>query len=184
MSTPPIVIIAEPDPMISSVLRVEFSHWDFAVFLAASSREAEDYAKHTVAHLVVLDIGRPDLLAFEACARIRRRPGYAQRPIVLTATQVPDRVRDAAIRAGATALQEKPYSVNDLFNALTPHAGANNPLLTSRSRRLEMAEPRQEWTPAPLAADRSGEESALARNGLLLPIVRGSGKRIPLLRRT
>ena len=76
MSTPPIVIIAEPDPMISSALRVEFTHLDFAVFLAASGQEADEYAAYTVAQLVVIDAGLR-VGPYEACARIRRREGYA-----------------------------------------------------------------------------------------------------------
>ena len=73
MSTPPIVIIAEPDPMISSVLRVEFTHLDFAVFLAASGREADDYAAHTVAHLVVIDAR----LQFRSLRGLRPHPPAA-----------------------------------------------------------------------------------------------------------
>src|ERR1700761_7747322 len=103
MSPPPIVIIAEPDPMISSVLRVEFTHMDFAVFLATSGREAEKYAAHTVAHLVVLD-AKLQLEACEACARIRRRQGYADRPIVLTTNEPSPRIQAAADKAGATLL--------------------------------------------------------------------------------
>src|ERR1700710_3062685 len=103
MSTPPIVIIAEPDPMISSVLRVAFTQWDFAVFLATSGQEAEDYAAHAVAHLVVLDV-KLQLAAYDACARIRRRQGYAARPIVLTANEPSPRIRAAAEAAGATVV--------------------------------------------------------------------------------
>jgi len=35
--------------MISGVLRVEFSRWDFAVLLATSCEEADGYAAQTVA---------------------------------------------------------------------------------------------------------------------------------------
>jgi CheY-like chemotaxis protein len=79
----PIVIIAEPDPLIRNVLRVEFTHWDYVVRLAAAGQEAEDYAAHAVAHLIVLD-AKLQLGAYDACARIRLQPEYAARPIVLT----------------------------------------------------------------------------------------------------
>ena len=169
--------------MISSVLRVEFTHWDFAVLLAADGREAEDYASQTVAHLIVLDTGKQHLGAYEACVRIRRRAGYAERPIVLTANDPSDRMMAAAERAGATALLPKPYSVRDLFAAVTPHLAADDPLLTSRARRPGTAEQKLEWTGAPSPAQRSGSGSALTRNGLLLPIVRGRGVKIPLIRK-
>jgi CheY-like chemotaxis protein len=181
MSTPPIVIIAEPDPMIRSVLRVEFTHWDFAVFLAASGREADDYAAHTVAHLVVID-ARLQLGAYEACARIRRRPGYATRPIVLTATEASPRIAAAAQKAGATVLLAKPYSVTDLISAIRPFVLPDDLLLTHRAQAPGVSEPK-EWSRSPNLTWQASGNSALARNGLLLPIVRGKGVTIPLVRK-
>src|SRR4051812_22180696 len=100
MTTPPIIIISEPDPMISGVLRVEFSRWNFAVLLASSCEEAADYAAQTVAALIVLDSAKAQMAAYETCARIRRRPGYASRPIVLTGWNVSARTQAAATTAG------------------------------------------------------------------------------------
>ncbi|HEY4172876.1 MAG TPA: response regulator [Rhodopila sp.] len=181
MSTPPIVIIAEPDPIISSVLRVEFTRLDFAVLLAASGPEAEDYAGQTVAHLVVLDT-KFYLGAYDACARIRRLPGYADRPIVLTATEPSPKVRAAAERASATAVLAKPYSVDDLFNAIRPFIPANDLMLTHSARVGGMNAPRT-WAPTPPLTWESGGNSALSRNGQLLPIVRGKGVLIPHIRK-
>ncbi|HEY4045031.1 MAG TPA: hypothetical protein VGM32_24740 [Rhodopila sp.] len=186
MSTPPIIIVSEPDPMISGVLRVEFSRWDFAVLLATDSEEADTYATQTVASLVVLDATKVSLGAYEACARIRRRAGYARRPIVLTVREISARARAAAATAGATALLPKPYSVTDLFRAITRHIQPNDPLLSVASRRQAGAAeaPSQEWRAPGSLEWRSGGESALSRNKLLLPIVRGNGRRIPLAGRS
>ena len=181
MSTPPIVIIAEPDPMISSALRVEFTHLDFAVLLAASGQEAEDYAAHAVAHMIVLD-AKLHLPAYDACVRIRRRPGYTTRPIVLTANEPSARIKAAAEKAGATIVLPKPYSVSGLLDAITPFVPANDLLLTHRRIGSRMMEA-QEWTPSPNLSWRSGINSALTRNGRLLPIVRGKTVSIPLYRK-
>ena len=181
MSTVPTVIIAEPDPNISSVLRVEFTHWDFAVFLAASGTEAEDYAAHTVAHLVVLD-ARLDLGAYDACARIRRRPGYAGRPIVLTTNKPSPRVKAAAGAAGVTVVLTKPYSVSDLFNAIRPFVSPDDPLLACRAHAGGM-NTSQEWAPAPARTWQTDGGSALSRDGQLLPVVRRKGVMIPLFRK-
>jgi DNA-binding response OmpR family regulator len=182
MLTPPIIIVSEPDPMISAVLRVEFSRWDFAVLLATNSGEADTYAAQTVASLVVLDASRARLSAYEACARIRRRQGYADRPIVLTVRDISPRMRAAAATAGATALLAKPYSVMDLFRVITPHMQPDDPLLLAGHTQAGVAAPpAQEWKlPQPLEW-RSGSESALSRNRLLLPIVRGTEKRVPVI---
>lgn len=181
MSTPPIVIIAEADPMISSVLRVEFTRLDFAVFLAVSGREAEEYAAHSVAHLVVLD-ARAQLEACESCARIRRRQGYANRPIVLTTNEPSPRLKAASNKAGATLLLEKPYSVSGLFGAIESFLPPDDLLLTHRALAPGMRAPRT-WAPAQSKTWSSGGDSALTRNGRLLPIVRGKGVSIPFIKK-
>lgn len=182
MPTPPVIIVFEPDPMISGVLRVEFSRWDFAVLLAVSTQEADSYAAQTVASLIVLDASRGHMPAYEACARIRRRAGYANRPIVLTVREISERTAEAARTAGATALLPKPYSVMDLFRAVTPHMQPDDPLLLAgRTMAGVAAPPTQEWKrPGPLEWH-SGGDSALSRNRLLLPIVRGTGRKISIL---
>ncbi len=183
MSTPPVIIVAEPDPMVSSVLRVEFSRLDFAVLLANSLPEAEDFASRAIASLVVLDTARDGSVAYECCARIRRRDGYAQRPILITAKDASPRIRAAADTAGATALLLKPYSLRELFCAVTPHIAANDPLLTARYAQPGMASPPAHiWDERAPPEWESGAESALTRNRLLLPIVRGPGRSMPLVR--
>ena len=180
---PEIIIIYEPDPMIRGVLRVEFSHWDFAVLLAESADEAEAYATQAVASMVVLDAERSHLAAFQACARIRRIPGYSHRPIVVTMKQMSDRTKAAGEAAKATVLLTKPYSMMDLFQAVRPHLPANDPLLTTSPHKLGVAAPpQQEWKPGSAPQWHSNDVSALSRNKMLLPIVRGTGKRIPVYR--
>jgi len=181
MSTPPIIIISEPDAMISGVLRVEFSRWDFAVLLAGSSEEADAFAKQTVACLVVLDASKSRLSAYESCARIRHRQGYAERPIVVTVREDSPQAKAAAQTAGATALLTKPYSFMDLFRAVTPHLQPHDPLLLAGQKLAGVAAPpTQEWKPPGALEWHSGGESALSRNRMLLPIVRGVGTKIPI----
>ena len=148
--------------------------------LAASGPEAEDYAAHAVAHLIVLDT-KLQLGAYDACARIRRRPGYADRPIVLTTNEASPRVKAAADTAGVTVVLAKPYSVSDLFSAIRPFVPSDDLLLTHRARG-GLGEPK-DWTLASPRTWQSGGNSALTRNGQLLPIVRGKGVMIPLIRK-
>jgi DNA-binding response OmpR family regulator len=180
MTTSPIIIIAEPDAMISGMLRVEFSRWDFAVLLATSCEQAGVFAAQTVAALVVLDAAKAPMSAYETCVRIRRRPGYAARPIVLTEWEISARTQAAATTAGATALLAKPYSVMDLFRAITPHMPADDPLLVAGHVQTGLAAPPvQEWKRPGTPESNSDAASPLSRNRMLLPIVRGTGTKIP-----
>ncbi len=184
MSAPPTIIIAEPDPIVRDVLRVELSRLDFVVLLAASSHEAEEFAGRTIAHLVVLDVGRSGFSGYDACARTRRRDGYQDTPIVLMVHQRSARVDAAAERAGATSVLSKPYSFNDLLDALAPHLPPDDPLLTNRPRVSGWGEPKgQTWGQAPSLEWRFGNDSGLSRNRFMLPIVRGVGVKVPLYRK-
>ena len=91
----------------------------------------------------------------------------------------------SAATAGATVLLPKPYSVMDLFRAITPHMQPSDPLLWAGGAGTGIAAPpTREW-PVPVSLEwRSGGDSALSRNKLLLPIVRGVGKKIPFFGKT
>ena len=183
MSALPVVIISEPTTMISDVLRVEFSCLGFIVLLAANGQEAEEFASQTLANLVVLDVSTMKLSGYAACARIRRQSGYANQPIILTVGEISTQDTAAAEAAGATGLLAKPYSMNDLIQAVMPHLPAGDPLLTHPSQGSGMAEAPREWKPLPRPAWRFGAESGLSRNGRMLPIFRGQGVRMPLIRK-
>jgi DNA-binding response OmpR family regulator len=182
MAAVPIIIIADPDPMVSNALRVELTGQDCAVILASTSKEAEEYAAQAVAELIVLDVTRMKLNGYAACARIRHRNGYAARPIVLTAAEIQPRDTEAAKKAGATLLLAKPYSVNGLVQAVTPFLAGDDPLRTHLPRQPYKAQ--IDWTKEPDPSWRFGADSGLSRNGAVLPIVRGKGVRVPLIRAT
>lgn len=175
MAGPPIIIIAETDPIIRNVLRVEFSQAEFAVLLAADGGEAEEFAARTKAHLVVLDVGLPHLSGYDACVRIRRRNEYRGTPIVLTARELLPRILAAVKEAGATVPLSKPYSFNDLLNALTPYLPADDPLLASRPKAYSLAERSGwEWRRPTTLVWQFGRGSALSRNGETLGIMRAA----------
>jgi DNA-binding response OmpR family regulator len=183
MSIESTIIITDRDPIVSNVLRVEFSARDFLVLLAVDPEEAEDYAAQTSASLVVLDVGAQRLPVFSACARIRRMNGYARCPIVLTAMQVTQPVREAATTAGATLVLAKDYSFTDLVKAVLPHVPAQHPVARKLTPAPGAAMPAQkEWKAAPAFSWQFGENSQLSANAKLMPVVRGAGVRVPVLK--
>ena len=182
MDTPHTVIIADRDPIVSSALRVEFSRCDFVVLLASDPPGAEAFARQVAASLVVLDIGAQKLPSFDACARIRRQPGYEACPIVLTAFEVTEQIRQAAALAGATCTLEKNYAFADLINAVLPHVPANHPVARQLAATPGMAATQQEWTLKPTLSWRFGSESRLSHNARVMPVLRGQGARVPMMK--
>jgi CheY-like chemotaxis protein len=184
MPTPHTIIVAEPDPIFGSVLRVEFTRGGFAVLMAGTGPEAEDFARRTEARLVLLDSALPGVSSFDASARIRRQPTYGRTPIVLTVRDAAQRIDRAASVAGFTLVLAKPYAFTDLLDAVEPHVLADDPLLTARATLTGLAAPSaRQWGPTPPLSWKSAPDSGLTQNARVLPIVRGAGTQIPFLRK-
>jgi CheY-like chemotaxis protein len=184
MSEPPTIIVAARDQLVRNALRVEFSHLGFIVLLAMTGPEAEDFAARTIADLAVLDVELPGFSGYDACARIRRQTGYETTPIVLTVRERSPRVDAAAATAGATAILSKPFSFNDLLSALAPHLPPDHALLVRLPAAGGVGEGTgRKWGRPETLEWRFGASSGLSRNGLMLPIVRGKGVRVPLIRK-
>ncbi len=176
MSVPPTIIIAEPDPLFSNTLRIEFSSADFVALMAGSGTEAEDFASRTKAHLVVVDARLPGVSAYDACARIRRLDGYQTTPIVLTVGAINPKILAAAAKASVTAVVGKPYSFNELLDKVMPHVPDESVLRTFRQKRPGMADAQNMvWGPPPSLRWPHGAGSELSRNSQMLNIVRRSG---------
>jgi hypothetical protein len=76
----------------------------------------------------------------------------------------------------------KPYSFDRLLSAITPFLQPDDLLLTQHARRSGITMPTR-WTRTPNPRSQSGVDSALTRNGLLLPMVHAKGVMIPLIRK-
>jgi CheY-like chemotaxis protein len=112
------VIIADNDYIIRNILRSLLEGKGFTVLSAINGLEALDYATHTTALFVILDLRMPKLDGFAACSQIRQLPAYANVPIaILSAFHSPE-TRDAAKSAGATAFISKPFKPIELLRAI------------------------------------------------------------------
>ena len=89
------------------------------VQLAANGLEAVALATRMRAALVILDINMPELDGFEACAQIRRLPGYDATPIVMLTSDDREKAQVTADRVGATMFLMKPFSTTALMLALS-----------------------------------------------------------------
>jgi len=122
------VIIADRDRDLRSALRVQLDAIGFTCFVAMDAHEAIERAARHPPGLVLLDTALHDLGGYEACAAIRRLADCRDTPIVLVSTIDRPQIRAAAIRAGASLVLVKPFSVSDLLRALEPfRTGVDGP---------------------------------------------------------
>jgi two-component system alkaline phosphatase synthesis response regulator PhoP len=113
------IIVADDDPLIRDILRAKLESLGQTVFQANNGTEATFLASRTEASLIILDVKMPRMDGLQACAQIRRLPGYAATPIVMLTFDDSEQTQRAATRAGATMFLVKPFGSAALMLALS-----------------------------------------------------------------
>lgn len=120
------LIVADDSPLIRDLLRSHLDPGFGHVYLATDGAEAVEIARRIQAKLVLLDYRMPRLNGMDACREIRELPDYARVPIVLLTAYDDERARRDAGRAGMSLLLPKPFSREQLIEAVGPMLSAND----------------------------------------------------------
>ena len=113
------VIVADDSIIIRDNVRGVLGE-PWRIFLAADGAEAVEYARSIKAELILLDFRMPRRDGIDACAVIRSMPNYANVPIVLLTAYDGSELRRRAASAGATAVFAKPFTIDELRDAIMP----------------------------------------------------------------
>jgi DNA-binding NarL/FixJ family response regulator len=108
------LLVVEDDPAISLTLTAYFEEEGYGMVAAATAEEAFGLIHDYHPHLVIADIGLPQMDGYELVRKIRMLPAYRLLPVIfLTARgQVEDRVR--GYRLGCDAYVAKPFDLSEL----------------------------------------------------------------------
>jgi CheY-like chemotaxis protein len=84
----PVVVLADDDPSITSLLRVTLSRQGFTCHIAEDGEQALTVTKRVKPHALVLDVNMPNLDGFEVLAELRRDSSTRDvRVLLLTACE-------------------------------------------------------------------------------------------------
>ncbi len=121
------VLVVDDDPALLRTLRIGFEARGFEVIVARTGAEGLSRAAQAMPHLVVLDLGLPDIDGVEVCRRLRQ---WTEVPvIVLSALDTEDR-KVLALDNGADDYVTKPFGMQELearLRVALRHAAARNP---------------------------------------------------------
>ena len=107
------ILIAEDDPLLSSLLEKALRANGFATVVAADGEEAERLSLTGLFDLLILDIGLPRRSGLEVLRRLRARGEWLP---VLVVTGQSDRADDAVIEAYADEFMSKPIGFKQLVS--------------------------------------------------------------------
>jgi CheY-like chemotaxis protein len=112
------VLLIEDDEASQYLYATVLEHHGFEVWIAPSARLAFDLLRERLPHVVVVDIGLPEVDGFEVLAQLRADPRTAAIPAIVATVHVfpEDEVR--ARLAGCRLFLKKPLQPTALMEAI------------------------------------------------------------------
>lgn len=117
------ILVVEDDPDIGRMLREFFKSQGFEIAVTTKGREALSLTRHSLPHLIVLDIMLPDMDGYEICRQLRSSSRTGHIPILFLTQRDERRDRIAGLELGADDYITKPFDIEELClrvqNAMT-----------------------------------------------------------------
>ncbi len=109
-SETPLILIVDDNDSNLQVLASLLMEEDCEIAVARNGREALNFSKMTVPHLILLDIMMPELDGFETCRRLKKNPETEDIPVIFLSakTEIDDILK--GFELGAVDYITKPFS--------------------------------------------------------------------------
>ena len=114
MSERPLVLVADDDPDILSLVTLRLERDGYEVIGAPDGERAVEEALERTPDLALIDVSMPKLDGYEVTERLRRHEPTSAIPIILLTARVQDSDVARGIEAGADDYVRKPFSTADL----------------------------------------------------------------------
>jgi DNA-binding response OmpR family regulator len=109
------VLVADDDPDMLTILRINLEAEGYAVDEASDGKEAWGMARELRPDMVVLDVMMPHIDGIDVLTRMRTDPGTRDIPIVLLTAKATDEDIWEGWRAGADYYLTKPFQLDELL---------------------------------------------------------------------
>ncbi len=113
--TVPLVLIADDDEDILTLVALRFRRSGLEVILARDGEEALELIRTRAPDAAVLDIAMPKLTGLEVVRRLRDSEATKALPIVLLTARAAEKDVELGLDAGADEYITKPFSPQDLY---------------------------------------------------------------------
>lgn len=114
MSERPLVLVADDDPDILSLVTLRLERDGYEVIGAPDGERAVEEALERTPDLALIDVSMPKLDGYEVTERLRQHEPTSATPIILLTARVQDSDVARGIEAGADDYVRKPFSTADL----------------------------------------------------------------------
>jgi two-component system KDP operon response regulator KdpE len=118
-----ILVVVDDHPLCRALAKGLGTH-GFDVVTAMTGHEAIALASKTYPHLLIVDLGLPQLSGVEVVAAVR---GWSGAPIIVISTRLQATLKEAALAAGADDFLMQPFGINELLVRITAALRRNAP---------------------------------------------------------
>jgi len=112
------VLIADDDPTILMLLRVNLEMEGYEVVSATDGIEAVELASEQAPDLVILDIMMPRMDGLEARSKMLEIPELSQIPVIFLSARAQQVDIEKGMGSGATEYVTKPFDPPDLMSTI------------------------------------------------------------------
>ena len=125
------MLIADDDPTILLLLRVNLEMEGYDVISATNGREAIEMAREEAPDLVILDVMMPGMDGWEAGRQMREYPDLSDVPLIFLSARAQETDIEKGRASGATEYVTKPFDppalMETVARVLTDSAGGKAP---------------------------------------------------------
>src|SRR5579864_1382502 len=109
MRTPPLILIADDNPMNVDVLRARLAAHNYDLITAADGEQALAAAREHRPDLILLDVDMPKMDGLEVCRRLRGDDSVPFIPIIMVTAKADSADVVAGLEAGSDEYLTKPF---------------------------------------------------------------------------
>jgi len=132
-----LALVVEDHPVIQRAMKRHLEAMRFRVLTAFDFRTAVGHLRAETPDIVCVDLSLPSESGYELCEHIRRAPGLAHVPIMLTSERSSAEDMARAEEVGANAFLRKPFSMARLTTGIEMLLAEGPPKSQRWLRRLQ-----------------------------------------------
>ena len=107
-----LIMIVEDDPYISHFLQMSFEQEGYRILMTTKGHEALSLFYSHQPHIVILDLGLPDIDGLEVIQEIRK---ISSKPIIVVSARLEEQEKIKALDLGANDYVVKPFYMGELL---------------------------------------------------------------------
>ncbi len=112
------ILIADDDPDLLELLKMDLSYQDYEIFTASNGKEALDVAAKQTLDLILLDVMMPYIDGYHVASEISSKMGSNAPKIVIMTSRDTNREKGIALMSGAISVLQKPFGMDDLHKKI------------------------------------------------------------------